>query len=229
MSASDSDGQIVSGAEGAAEYDTDVLVIGGGPAGRWAVISAAAGGGKVVLADKVFCGTSGATAPAGTAVWHVPPDAPSRDAAKASRFDLGGQLAENIWMDRVLEPTWRNAERLAEWGYPFPVAPDGSEQRTSLQGPEYMRLMRKRVRQSGARILDHSPVLELLTDENGTVAGASGVHRQTGETSLVRAQAVIIAAGGCAFLSKALGCNVLPGDGQLMAAVEGAGLSGMGV
>src|SRR5258707_726092 len=107
-------GRALDDATAATRHDVDVLVIGGGPAGTWAAISAAARGAKVVLADKGFCGTSGATAPAGTAVWHVPPDAPSRDAAKASRFDLGGQLAENIWMDRVLEPTWRNAERRLE-------------------------------------------------------------------------------------------------------------------
>ena len=42
--------------------EADVLVIGGGPAGAWAAISAAAKGARVVLADKGFCGTSGATA-----------------------------------------------------------------------------------------------------------------------------------------------------------------------
>ena len=227
MSNVDSGKQVVSSAEGTGQYEVDVLVIGGGPAGAWAAISASAKGAKVLLVDKGFCGTSGATAPAGTALWHVPPDVQSREKAKASRFALGGELAEHAWMDRVLEQTWINAERLAEWGYPFPVDANGIEHRDSLQGPEYMRLMRKRVKQSGARILDHSPALELLTDEHGVVAGAAGVHRQTGDTWLVRSQAVVIATGGCAFLSRALGCNVLTGDGQLMAAEAGAELSGM--
>jgi len=43
----------------------------------------------------------------------------------------------------------------------------------------------------------------------------------------VRSRSVVIATGGCAFLSKALGCNVLTGDGYLMAAEAGAELSGM--
>lgn len=42
---------------------TDVLVLGGGPAGTWAALSAAKQGVRVVLADKGYCGTSGATAP----------------------------------------------------------------------------------------------------------------------------------------------------------------------
>lgn len=207
--------------------EADVLVIGGGPAGTWAAVSAAAKGAKVVLADKGYCGTSGATAPSGTAVWYVPPSGDARERAKASRFDMGGQLAEHAWMDRVLEQTWSNVQQLAQWGYPFPVDEFGDEQRTSVQGPEYMRLMRKRVKEAGARILDHSPALELLVNDDGAVAGASGVNRQTGETWLVRAGAVVIATGGCAFLSRALGCNVLTGDGQLMAAEVGAELSGM--
>ena len=208
-------------------YDADVLVIGGGPAGAWAAIGAAARGALVVLADKGFCGTSGATAPSGTGVWHVPPEESAREFAKASRYKLGGELAEHAWMDRVLEQTWINCEQLAQWGYPFPVDNAGIERRTSLQGPEYMRLLRKQVKASGARILDHSPALELLIDERGVVAGAKGVHRQTDETWIVKAGSVILATGGCAFLSNALGCNVLTGDGQLMAAEAGASFSGM--
>nr|WP_277875320.1 FAD-binding protein [Alkalinema sp. FACHB-956] len=78
-------------------------------------------------------------------------------------------------------------------------------QRQSIQGPEYMRLMRKKIRRAGVEILDHSPALELLVDAEGRVAGASGIQRQTGEQWIVKAGAVVIATGGCAFLSKALG------------------------
>lgn len=51
---------------------TDVLVIGGGPAATWAAINARDNGAEVVLVDKGYCGTSGATAPAGTGsgMWH---------------------------------------------------------------------------------------------------------------------------------------------------------------
>jgi succinate dehydrogenase/fumarate reductase flavoprotein subunit len=209
------------------ELETDVLVIGGGPAGTWAAVSAAASGQQVVLADKGYCGSSGATAPSGTSVWYVDPDPATRKISMQQREGMGGYLADPRWMTRVLDRTYNAINQLADWQYPFPVDEGGDQQRISLQGPEYMRLMRKRVKQAGCKILDHSPALELLVDDKGAVAGAMGVQRQKGGTWLVRAKAVVIATGGCAFLSKALGCNVLTGDGHLMAAELGADLSGM--
>ncbi|MBD3886205.1 FAD-binding protein [Phormidium tenue FACHB-886] len=207
--------------------DADVLIIGGGPAGAWAACSAAAAGASVVLVDKGYCGTSGVTASAGTGVWYVPPEPEVREAAMASRETLGGHLADRTWMSRVLDQTYANLNLLADWGYPFPLDEAGNSYRRSLQGPEYMRLMRRRVKRAGVQILDHSPALELLIDRQGAIGGATGINRQTGERWSVRSAAVVIATGGCAFLSKALGCNVVTGDGYLMAAEVGAELSGM--
>ena len=216
-----------SSGSGFTEFDADVLVLGGGPAGTWAAIGAAERGARVILADKGFCGTSGATAAAGTGVWYVDPDPAKREAAMASREALGGYLRDRRWMARVLDRTFENSNRIAEWGYPYPIDENGHRQLTSLQGPEYMRLMRKRVKQSGVTILDHSPALELLVDEAGAVAGAAGTRRQKQDNWLARAPSVVIATGGCAFLSKTLGSNVLTGDGYLMAAELGAEFTGM--
>src|SRR4051812_47752131 len=217
----------VSAPAGSVEFDADVLVLGGGPAGTWAAVSAAERGARVVLADKGFCGTSGATAAARTGVWYVDPDPALRAVAMANREKLGGHLQDRRWMVRVLDRTYRQSNRLADWGYPYPSDDQGKSRRTSLQGPEYMRLMRKRTKQAAVTILDHSPALELLVDDNGAVAGASGLRRQQHDRWTVRAKAIVIATGGCAFLSKTLGSNVLTGDGYLMAAEVGAEFSSM--
>src|SRR5882757_10699098 len=88
----------ISATAGSVEFDADVLVIGAGPAGTWAAVSAAERGARVVLADKGFCGTSGATAAAGTGVWYVDPDTALREAAMADREKLGGYLQDRRWM-----------------------------------------------------------------------------------------------------------------------------------
>ena len=49
-------------------------------------------------------------------------------------------------MARVLDGTYQQSNRLADWGYPYPLDDRGRSQRNSLQGPEYMRLMRKRTK-----------------------------------------------------------------------------------
>jgi len=214
-------------ADDGVSIDADVLVIGGGPAGCWAAVSAANAGAQVVLVDKGYCGTTGATASAGVGVWYVEPEQDARERAIQSREALSGWLVDRRWMHRVLDETYARVGQLADWGYPFPLDDEGRQVRRLLDGPEYMRRMRKQVVRSRARILDHSPALELLRDRSGAVAGARGVRRQHDHTWTVNAGAVVIATGGCAFLSGGLGCNVLTGDGHLMAAEAGAQLSGM--
>lgn len=202
-------------------------MIGGGPAGTWAACAAAAKGARVILVDKGFCGTSGPTAAGGVTIWYVPPAPEARERAMNSRDALGGHIANRSWMARVLDETYRRIPDLDKVQFPFPVDDNGEKQRYHLHGPEYMRLMRKRVIQAGTKVLDHSPALGLLLDRDGVVVGAHGLRRQSGGNWEVRAGAVIIATGGCAFRSGALGCNVNTGDGQLMAVEAGAELSGM--
>ncbi|MFC7620887.1 FAD-binding protein [Microlunatus sp. GCM10028923] len=211
----------------AEELETDVLVIGGGPAGGWAAVSAAETGARVVLVDKGYHGTSGATAAGGNNLWYVPPG-PDRERAVLAREAAAGGLTDAGWMDRVLDLTWRRVGDLAGWGYPFPVDEQGTERRSSLQGPEYLRRLRRRVHRAGVRILDHHPATELLATADGVVAGAAGLARQDGMRPWrVRAASTVLATGGCAFLSGSFGTNVDTGDGQLMAAEAGAELSGM--
>jgi succinate dehydrogenase/fumarate reductase flavoprotein subunit len=206
--------------------NVDVLILGGGPAGAWSAIAAAEAGASVVLADKGYCGTSGAAAAGGNNLWYLPPG--QREESIRKREVEGGQLTERDWMYRTLDTTWDSVSRLADWGYPFPTDAHGQVRRSSLQGPQYMRLMRTRVRRAGVQILDHHPAAELLTDSDGVVSGAAGIRRQDDNSPwTVRAGAVVLATGGCAFLSGALGCNPDTGDGHLMAAELGAQLSGM--
>lgn len=206
--------------------DADVLIIGGGLAGTWAAIGAAREGARVVLVDKGYCGTSGVTATAGPGHWWVPPLAEARQAAIDKRLATAYGLADRAWMARAIDTTWTSLPGLAGY-YDFPRDEAGVTQYRGLRGPEYMRALRNRVLDSGVTVLDHCPALELLRDDHGRLAGARGWRRQAGGQWQVRAGAVVLATGGCAFLSRLLGCHTNTGDGYLMAAEAGAELSGM--
>ncbi|MGV6875310.1 FAD-binding protein [Pseudochelatococcus sp. B33] len=203
----------------------DVLVLGGGPAAVWAALSAARSGARVVLADKGYCGTSGATAPANTHVWHLP-EGRDRDAEVEARLTRSKGLAERDWLVRVMEQACRGLDDLGASGYPFPLREDGTQYRGQLRGPDYMSYMRRRILLSGVKVLDHHPGLELLASD-GVVAGAVCLDQLTGKPRRVSAGALVLATGGCTFLSRALGCDGNTGDGYLMGVEAGASLSAM--
>src|SRR5690606_37816636 len=113
-------------------YEADVLIVGGGPAGAWAAWRAANAGAKVILVDKGYLGSSGATAPGGTNLLYLPPDQELRDKAVAMRMKSGGNLAEPRWIYRVLDQVYINLERVEEWGYPFIRDENGEPQRNHL-------------------------------------------------------------------------------------------------
>lgn len=206
--------------------EADVLVLGGRLSATWAAAAAAAAGASVVLADKGFCGTSGVTATAGPGHWWVSPEPGLREAAIREREGVAEGLAERAWMTRILDGTWRTLPALAPH-YAFPRNEAGVTQYRNMRGPEYMRAMRRLVRKSGVRIKDGSPALERLLHGDGSVAGARGIDRVTGVPWMIRAGAVVLATGGCAFMSRLLGCHTNTGDGALMAVEAGASLSGM--
>ncbi|KZM71434.1 FAD-dependent oxidoreductase [Nocardia terpenica] len=209
------------------EIAADVLVLGGGPAGVWAALAAAAEGARVVLVDKGRCGASGPTAKGIVSLWNIPPG-PARDEAVRRSFEHGGQLGDPEWMHRVLAETHRRVDQLVRWGYRFPGEGAGRPARVSLDGAKYLGRLRRSLIVAGVRVLDHHPALQLRVDVEGVVSGASGVQsRNDFRTWTARAGAVVLATGGCAFLSGGAGTDVDTGDGLLMAAEAGGELSGM--
>ncbi|NMG36650.1 FAD-binding protein [Azoarcus sp. TTM-91] len=209
---------------------TDVLVIGGSLTGCWAALAARRAGASVVLAEKGYVGTAGVVAAATAGGAHTVPGKEEhnhkvlhgRRAAAAGLDDLG--LARKVY-----DETYRIGLRLKEMGFePNPGRPGGNpfggEPRlTSFNGPYSLHFLRTALLKAGVRILDHSPALELLASD-GIVTGAAGVNRQSEESWAVRAGAVILATGGNAFRSGAMGTNGVTGDGHLFGVEAGARL-----
>src|SRR5688572_33309311 len=97
----------------------DVLVIGGGPAASWAALTATEAGARVVVVDKGYLGTSGATAPTNTGTWFVPPGEGRRTAIEQRQPRTGG-LAEPRSVQRPRATAWDRLHTLAAWGHPVP-------------------------------------------------------------------------------------------------------------
>jgi succinate dehydrogenase/fumarate reductase flavoprotein subunit len=205
---------------------SDVLVIGGGMAAAWAAIAAAREGADVTLVDKGYLGTSGVTATGGPNHWWVSPEPGKREAAIDDRHARGYGLADKQWMARIIDETWRTLPELGRF-YAFGGDGRGGTFYSGVRGPEYMRALRRYALESGVRILDHHPALELLVDRDGAVAGAAGYARIDRRAWTIHARATIMATGGCGFRSGLIGSYGNTGDGYLMAAEAGAELSGM--
>ncbi|MQY28609.1 FAD-dependent oxidoreductase [Nocardia aurantia] len=208
------------------ELVADVLVVGGGPAGAWAALTAARGGARVVLVEKGRCGSSGPSARGPVSLWYVPPG-PARDEAVRQSYVQGGCLGDPDWMHRVLEEAHRRVDRLIGAGPRGFGGRDERAGRVTIEGAQYLARLRRGLVAAGVRILDHHPALQLLADSAGTICGATGVRLRGGTEWTVRSGAVVVATGGCAFLSGGPGTDVDTGDGLLMAAEAGGELSGM--
>ncbi|WP_429422871.1 FAD-binding protein [Nocardia sp. GAS34] len=207
--------------------ESDVLVLGGGPAGVWAALAAARAGARVILFDKARCGSSGPTAKNTVSLWNIPPG-PARDEAVARGLEAGGGLGDPEWMTRVLAETHRRVDQMTRWGYRLPGDRAGRSARVFLNGAHYLTRMRRSLVLAGVRIFDFHPALQLLADDEGVVAGAAGVQVRDGDRVWsARAGAVVLATGGCAFRSGGAGTDVDTGDGLLMAVEAGGELSGM--
>ena len=200
---------------------TGVLVIGGSLSGAWAALSARASGAEVTIVDKGWIGTAGIVAAATGGGYFLLPDDPEQRARTIRiRHDQADGLDDLGFCEKVYEQSYRCYRRLDEWGF-------RAGRMGSFRGPDSMVFLRRRLQKAGVRILDHSPALELLADAAGTIVGAAGVHRKTGEAWTIRAAAVILATGGNAFRSGAMGTGGSTGDGYLLAAEAGAGAVGM--
>ncbi len=193
------------------DFDTDVLVIGGGGAGTSAAIMAADGGCKVIIVTKLRHGDSntimaeggiqGATHECDSPYYHF------MDTIGGGHFANQRDLVAALANDAPLSIAW-----LESLGMIFNKYEDGrtvvrhcgGSSRKRLQssgdmtGAEIMRVVRDEVRNRGEQIttFEFSPAVELLLDKDGKCGGAILYNMETKEFSIVRAKAVIISTGG---------------------------------
>ncbi len=191
------------------DYRTDVLVIGGGGGGATAALNAADNGAKVLLATKLRLGDSNTImAEGGIGAATMPEDSPSIhwiDTMMGGRFQNKPELVEALVMDAPFIVSW-----LSGLGVNFDRNPDGSFEThmpgghsrkrshsvKDLTGLEIMRVLVDEIRNREIDVLEFSPAIELLLDDNGQCAGAVLLNLDTGQYFVVEAQTTIVCTGG---------------------------------
>ena len=190
-------------------HRTDVLVIGGGGAGITAALTVRENGAEVLLATKLRLGDSNTImAEGGIAAATLPQDSPVIhyvDTMVGGRGKNIPELVEALVNDAPFIVEWLtslgvNFDRLPDGAY-YAHMPAGHSRRRShsvkdLTGLEFMRVLCDEVRNREIDVLEFSPAVELLLDDEGRCAGAVLLDFDTDQYVVVEAKATILATGG---------------------------------
>ena len=208
------------------DYDTDVLIIGGGGAGTAAAIEAHRAGASVMIVTKLRMGDANTMmAEGGIQAADKPNDSPAIhfvDAFGGGHFAAKRELLAKLVCDAPEAISW-----LSDLGVEFDKDEDGTMITThgggtsrkrmhaakDYSGAEIMRTLRDEVLNLGIPVVDFTSAIELILDDKGNAAGAVLMNMETKELLVARAKTVIIATGG-------LSCPLTgsSGDGYRMAA-----------
>lgn len=192
------------------DFETDVLVIGGGGAGCAAAITADDRNTRVLLTTKLRLGDANTMMAQG----GIQAADKENDSPAIHYLDvLGGGHFVNV--PELVEALVSDAPEALEWlenlGVIFDKQPDGSMKTihgggTSRRrmhtcrdytGAEIMRTLRDEVKsRPGITVLEFCPAVELLTTPEGEAAGAILVNLNLNRYLTVKAKTVIIATGG---------------------------------
>ena len=188
---------------------TDVLVIGGGGAGAASALAVHQEGAQVLLCTKLRFGDSNTMMAQG----GIQAADKANDSPGTHYLDvMGGGGYTNI--PSLVRTLVSDAPSIIEWleglGTMFDKEADGtfvtmhgggtSRRRMhaarDYTGAEIMRTLRDEVTNLGIQVIEFSPAIELLTDEEGNCVGAILLNMETDEYTVIRSKTTIIATGG---------------------------------
>ncbi len=224
----------------------DVLIVGGGSAGAMAAIRAKEMDSRqeVVVLEKGDAKYSGCIARGMDAlnIVAVPGVATPELYVESNRLACEGIMDEPVNY-RMAERSWELMQKLISWGVCFPVDEKGNYDIlqvhpkgrfcVTMKEPELKTILAKRMVDLGARVINRSMALELITDGD-RVCGAMAMNVRTGELFILHAKSVILSAGGTArfglpnngYLYGVYDFPGNTGDGYCLAYRAGAELSG---
>ena len=184
-----------------ADYDVDVLVIGGGGAGTSAAIEAHEAGASVMVVTKLRMGDANTMmAEGGIQAADKPNDSPAQhflDAYGGGHFAAQKDLLSKLVTEAPEAIAW-----LSGLGVEVDKAPDGTMITThgggtsrkrmhaakDYSGAEIMRTLRDEALNREIPVVDFTAAMELVLDENGRCAGAVLMNMETRQLKLARAR-----------------------------------------
>jgi succinate dehydrogenase/fumarate reductase flavoprotein subunit len=216
--------------------DTDVLVIGGGAGGLWSALSAKRTWplGRVTLVDAHMVGRSGHAAFSNAWMAVVTPD---DDFDKCLEDIIQGNewIAEQELIRDILARSYEQLLALEKMGLSYPKK-DGKFVRRPTRGLRFVKVlkpeggglefcwkMRQAAEREGVRIIERIFITGLIRDEAGQAAGAVGIDGRTGEFTILRAKATVVATNSVTFRSGFV--RDLTGTGPVIAYRAGATLT----
>ena len=191
------------------DYETDVLIIGGGGAGASAAIEADKAGEKVMIVTKLRIGDANTMmAEGGIQAADKPNDSPAQhflDAYGGGHFAAKKELVYKLVTDAPICIKWLN-----DLGVEFDKDAEGNMITThgggtsrkrmhaakDYSGAEIMRTLRDEVLNRKIPVIDFTSAIELILDDKGQCAGAVLQNMETGEILIAKAKVVIVATGG---------------------------------
>ncbi len=193
------------------DYESDVLVIGGGGAGTSAAIMASEAGAKVLLVTKLRVGDANTMmAEGGIQAADKPNDSPAQhylDCYGGGHFDGKPELVATLVYKAPSVIKWLN-----DLGVEFDKMPDGTMITThgggtsrkrmhackDYSGAEIMRTLRDETfnRAKDITVVDFTAAIELIKNDKGEVCGAVLMNMETEEIYIAKAKVVILATGG---------------------------------
>ena len=193
------------------DYETGVLIVGAGSAGLAAAIRAAEQDVNVLLLTKLRLGDSNSMmAQGGIQAADQPNDSPVKhylDVIGGGHFDNKPELVQALVMDAPKSIKW-----LEDLGVMFDKNPDGSmvvkagggtcrnrmHSARDYTGAAICRTLRDEITNCPDRIrcIEYTPIVELLMDDHGQVAGAIAYHLENRQYSVIKAKAIILSTGG---------------------------------
>lgn len=194
------------------EYETDVLVIGGGGAGTSAALLAQEHGAKVIISSKLRHGDANTMMAEGgiQASSKLEKDSPVfhyLDSLGGGRFKNDPDLVYTLVTEAPKVVEWLEHLGVLFFKYPegrFQTMPGAGYARSRLifagdiTGTEIMRTIRDeaRNRSEDITVLEFAPAVELILNQYGQCAGAVLYNLETEEYFVVKAKAVVMATGG---------------------------------